>query len=879
MQHDCTAADRWAKLGNAYERLERWQQAGDAYGKALERNNHHVPSYYYRLGYVLTQAGRHREACEAFKGFTKYPRPEGVTESSYAKTEHQKLISQYLSLRETCPIAEDVVLYESWQGKKLGCNPYALFLYLVREPSYQRLTHVLIVNDDSKFPDWIRKLPNVVLVKRNSYLYIRYLASAKHLVNNTAFPLFFIRRDEQKYLITWHGTPQKVLGKHEKSPEFKRINPAKNLNHATHLISPNAFSTRKIIEGYDVLSSHTAKVAETGYPRIDLTLHADKSSLRRALGIGDKEFVVLYAPTWRGEFYAAQIGGQEGHLLECILKLEARILFRGHHLTQGLFEKMNLPNVVIPSEAYDTNELLAIADALVTDYSSVYFDYLVRRRPIIHYVYDLESYQNDRGLYFGPEEMPGDICFDADSVVEKLREVIKAGRSFVPSERYEAAVKKFVYNEDGHASAKVAAFFFDDANEHVVQLLEPSKKSILIFSGPLKRNGITKSLESLLQNVDLDAYDITIAIDRDRVYAADDGLEVLTRLQMSFTVLGWERGLPQTLSQRYLHGQPKRSVEVFGADAKQEWADSMRMDFRRSFGFKKWNVGINFGGYSPYWSALFAHSDLIERKVIYLHNDILKEHKEKYPDLAGVLDTLRFYDSCVCVSESLKVAMLPSLTKTYGVDAAKVHHVDNFVDFEEMKRRAVEGVAADDEELVRRNGFKYISIGRLSPEKNHATLIEAFRRVLSVRPDSVLLLLGDGPLQLQLEEQIKRLGLRRHAFVLGYRDNPYPYVQASDCMALVSNYEGQGLVLLEALALGKRCMATNVPGPQSVLAGNRGLLVENNLEAIVNGMVRMQDRDLSFSPFSPEAYTKRSLEGFYSRVCGEVGEHVCARRS
>lgn len=868
LQRDGTLANPWFRLGTAQERLGQWQQACESYQLALARSDNHAPSWIFRVGYVLSQMGHYRKACDAFRKFTRYPLPEGVLESTHAKTAHQKMISQYLTLRQTCPIAEDVVLYESWQGKKLGCNPYALFLYLLREPRFQKLLHVLVLEDSLKAPEWIKRHPNVVLAKRGSYLYLYYLACARYLVNNTAFPLYFIRREEQKYLITWHGTPQKTLGKHEHTTTFKRVNPAKNLNQATHFISPNSFSTLKIIDGYDVLSSHTAKVAETGYPRIDLTLGTDRPSLRRALGIDDGEYVVLYAPTWRGEFEHAQIGGQEGELLKRLAKLKVRVLFRGHHLTQKLFETVEMPSVLVPSDVYDTNELLAIADVLITDYSSVYFDYLVLGRPIIHYVYDIDGYERERGLYFGADQMPGDVCLDPDAVVDRLLDLMSPDHVFAPSERYEAARTRFVYKEDGNASARVAAFLFEDDDTDVVELRRPGRKSILIFPGHLKNNGITKSFEALLKAIDREVYDVTIAIDRDRLYEAEEGIQLLLKLQKSFTVLGWEKGLPHTLSQRYLFAQPRRARDQFGERARWEYAEAMRTDFRRIFGFKSWDIGINFGGYSPYWSNLFAHSDLIRRKVIYVHNDILEEHRDKYPALSAVVATYRHHDCCAFVSRSLKDACFPELSAAFGVTSGQVCHVDNFVDFDDVRQRAEQPISAEDDEPYRGLGFRYIAVGRLSPEKNHEMLLDAFRRVVEVRPKSRLVILGDGPLREHLKERIETLRLQGRAFLLGFRQNPYPFIRRSDCMVLVSNYEGQGLVLLEALALGTRCMATDVPGPRSVLAENRGLLVANERDAVIRGMIRMQEEKPSFTPFDEMGYVKSSLEAFYSKVCG-----------
>lgn len=858
LETDTINPDHWFQLGNAYERQKNWSKAAHSYQQAVMRQNEHTPNWFYRLGYSLFQLNNFKEGCLALKRVSLVPVAEGVLTATWAKTEHQKRLSMYVRLREEFPLFENLVMYESWQGSKLGCSPYAMLLGMLNNELNKKFIHVVVLNKPEKLPVNLRSRKNIIPVVRNSYLYCYYLAVSKYVINNTAFPLYFIRRTDQKYLNTWHGTPQKTLGKHELTRSFKRVNPAKNFNNATHIISPNKFSTFKILDGYDVTGSFTAQVAETGYPRIDLSLNPEiKKDVKYKLGLDSSEKVVLFAPTWRGEFQNAETGGGELEALASLAKLDATILFRGHHLTQSIFENMALDNVLFPNEEIDTNELLSIVDILITDYSSIYFDYLCLGKPIIHYIYDIEYYSKNRGLYFGVEGMPGEICYNLVDLIDKVKYLI-LNDDMPDFAHYQS---KYTYLEDGNSTKRVIDFFFNDEATNNVSSLD-ERKSILIFPGHLKNNGITKSFLSVLSSIDNKVYSVTIIIDVKAVYQSGEGVDTLLELQKEHTVIGWEAGLPFNLEQRYV--SKLISNNIVDSDAENVrgiYTISLNTDFERILGFKIWDYGINFGGYSPYWSELFAFSDKIKRKVIYVHNDIFEEYKDKYPSLYRVINTYKHYDSCVFVSESLMDNSFEKVINTNGHRLINADYVNNLLDpfLYEKSRQPVD---EEDKKLFLNSSYKIVSIGRFSPEKNQKLLIESFSYLLKLGVDANLYILGEGPMEGQLKKLVKNLGISEKVFFIGYKVNPYPYLKSCDVFVLSSTYEGQGLVLLESLSLELPCVSTNIPGPQSVLSNNRGLLVSQNHQDLAMGIKKILDKEVIFSPFSYEKYNGESVSKF-----------------
>src|SRR5690606_17668400 len=133
----------------------------------------------------------------------------------------------------------------------------------------------------------------------------------------------------------------------------------------------------------------------------------------------------------------------------------------------------------------------SIVDVLITDYSSIFFDFLATGKPVLYYVYDQDDYRRERGLYFSMDEMPGYKCPDIQSLSDSLGLALQGG---VPDEQHSLeARERFNLHDDGMAAKRVADFLFDDDTSNVVGSVPRKKVNLLMQGGGFKRNGITTS--------------------------------------------------------------------------------------------------------------------------------------------------------------------------------------------------------------------------------------------------------------------------------------------------------------------------------------------------------------------------------------------------
>jgi CDP-glycerol glycerophosphotransferase len=351
-------------------------------------------------------------------------------------------------------VEPDVVLFHSWWGK-LADSPRAIAEELRRRDV--PLEHVWVLDDAAAAPD------GAVAVRPGSLEYLRQTGRARYVVSNNTLPAYFRKKRGTTYLQTWHGTPLKRIGFDIERPAFAGGDAylsdlAREAECWDYLVSPNGFSSKAFRSAF----RYRGEILETGYPRNDLLLAPDRDHVRararRELGIQDGVRAVLYAPTWRdsGSFSteldldALASGLGDGYI----------VLLRAHNLDAASVRMAERPRLRNVSDRDDAGELFLAADVLVTDYSSVMFDFAVTRKPMVFFTYDLERYRDEvRGFYFDfAAEAPGPMVATTAALAAELSDLDAVSRRFdAPYERFR---ERFCALEDGHAAARVVDAVF-----------------------------------------------------------------------------------------------------------------------------------------------------------------------------------------------------------------------------------------------------------------------------------------------------------------------------------------------------------------------------------------------------------------------------------
>lgn len=377
---------------------------------------------------------------------------------------------KYRKISDRTDIDEKLMVFETFMGRQYGCNPKAIFEYIISDPEFDDFRFVWVAADRDK-KEQMSKLERTKAVVLRSREYYEAVASAKYLITNSNLDMGVIKKPGQIFLQTWHGTPLKRLRCDivaEKGNAMNSLREIKSKNDLDvvrfdYFISPSAFCTEKFISSFNLKKLNRENIIiETGYPRNDFLYNyseEDAARIRKETGIPEGKKVILYAPTFRDNQHDGSGYVYDTHIdfdrLQERYGDEYVILFRAHYFVANQFDFSRYEGFIYDvSGLDDITPLYLISDILITDYSSVCFDYANLRRPMLFYMYDLEEYDSEiRGFYFPVTDLPGPILKTEEELLEAIGNIEEISKKY--EEKYRAFNDRFNYLDDGGAARRV----------------------------------------------------------------------------------------------------------------------------------------------------------------------------------------------------------------------------------------------------------------------------------------------------------------------------------------------------------------------------------------------------------------------------------------
>src|SRR5699024_6737278 len=476
----------------------------------------------------------------------------------------------------------------------------------------------------------------------------------------------------------------------------------------------------------------------TGSPRLDRLINDGqtlRSKIRALLGVTCDEKLLLYAPTWRGG-----VSSHDFDVERLFQDLKAmshtagtRVFFRAHRLTEKFVNNLSLPVDVVPNEI-DSSDLLAAVDILVTDYSSIAFDFLPTRRHLIFYVPDYNEYIESRGLYIDIDSLPGRVCHDHKSLIDSI-----ADSSGSMLDAYDAAIERYAPMEDGNASARTIDFMLES------DVAQSRSRPLVVFHASLIPNGIATALLALLRRLGSHKVDVVLVVEA-HVMRREPGRQAMLAKLPEYVDLAFRIDeITATPEERWAISRAK-SLESLGSTAMREVLDvAWRREGYRVLGAVVPDTVIEFDGYADLWADFVANlGDESTTRLIWQHNQLAEERRTKYPELARVFKRYDQFSAIVPVAESLATENQRQLSLEGFQTSTPYVPVTNLLDTERIKSAAAEPLSSDVDKWMTPDAFNVISIGRLSPEKNFGALIDAWPAIVSAVPNARLTIIGSG---------------------------------------------------------------------------------------------------------------------------------------
>lgn len=791
------------------------------------------------------------------------------------KLKNWLLMSWYLLFFCSQKIKENWVLIDSKNGKDLGSNMLRIAEELTHNPDYQKYRIFLSCNKEKK-PDIIKMLEkyqikHVKLLSESGFCYARVVGLAKFLFTDTSFPIWYTKKKGQVITNTWHGTPLKMMGRDVRNRAYDMGNVQRNHLMADYLLYPSDFMKDVMTSAYMLDNMYKGKILCSGYPRNSVFFEKEKAEeLRGQLGL-DQKRLYAYMPTWRGvlkhldpkkntdqvEYYFVQLDKQ--------LREDEIFFVRLHPFIGNDLDFSGYKHIQPFPEGYDPYDILNICDCLVTDYSSVFFDYANARKKIILFAYDKEAYMDERGVYVSMDTFPFPVVRRVEELLHEMR---------TPKQYDDRAfVEEYCKYDGKNVAAKVCRHVIKGEKQYEeFSVKSNGKENVLIYAGNLSKNGLTTALLSLLENIDKEKrnYFVTfrsgsMAKNPERVGLLPKEVALLPISSVANKSLGEIAALKLHYDKKKNYRYLIKIVDKF-----------YKRLYQNCFGHCHLDHVIHYAGYEKDIINLFLHAGTT--RTIFVHNDMVGEIKSKGNQHEYTLRrAYREYDNVVPVTIDICEP-----TRELGATEKNLKIVNNCHDYKTVLEKSRGAIAFEQDtistvsvdrlnEILDSDAQKFITIGRFSAEKGHKMLMDAFEKYYEENPNSYLIIIGGyGKLYEETLEKAECTKSASHIIIIKSVANPMPILKKCDLFILSSLYEGLGLVILEADTVGIPVISTDIPGPRGFMKENGGYMIPVSVQGVYEGMKAFEQGRVSVMNVDFEAYNRKAVQQFENLFEGEA---------
>ncbi|WP_405303915.1 CDP-glycerol glycerophosphotransferase family protein [Methanobrevibacter sp.] len=521
------------------------------------------------------------------------------------------------------PIDERLVYFESRNGRDFTGNIF-------------RLVEELSTGDYGDYRIYVyateKVLAKVLEFKRNYNLKIdRVMTSpkdaavalekAKYIFTDSGIQRKYVKRPEQVFVNTWHGTPLKNMGRDNVSeiPVIGYIQ--HSMLSADYLLYPNDYMCEKMMKAFMIEKIYPGKILLEGYPRNSIFFDKTHSiELKKALGLEDKE-IFIYMPTFRGILSnrddKKQRDDVETYLSDIDMKLnDNQMLYvKLHAYNESQIDFSKFTHIMPFPKGYEIYEIVNMGDVLITDYSSVFFDFANTSRKIVIFNYDEADYLSYRGVYFPLEDLPFPKVQDVDGLIRELN----SPKDYDDSK----FIQKFCTYDNPDAAKNICRLVFRGENVSKQCEVSNDNPNILIYAGDLQDGDVTDQLIGLLENADRKRNNFFITFKPGDVNIKENYKRIVDRFPDGVEFLPFRSDLIPTVKEkmdynRYLH-----------ENGKVEFPRPLNCLFKRSFkkqyGMVDFCFVLDFYGLDANVALTFAKSGV--DSILWLHKNNVNNTK------------------------------------------------------------------------------------------------------------------------------------------------------------------------------------------------------------------------------------------------------------
>lgn len=453
--------------------------------------------------------------------------------------------------------------------------------------------------------------------------YQELMETCQFLLTEVYFPGDWVKKPGQVAINIWHGTPLKKLGLAKKIPNTQKNGPQqRSFVNSDYLLYPNDYTRRNMLKSYKIQSLLTAKALMLGYPRTGGMMAAaqsDQTELRKLLAPNGEQ-LFAYMPTFKDYRREELVVEESKELLNYLdenLRDDQILYVNLHHRVSDSIDYTPFRHIKKFPPLVDSYTLLSVTDALVTDFSSVFYDYLALGKQIVLHVEDYPTYKKKRGTYMDLMELPFDKAYSKEEVLAALNR----GKTYDDTE----ARQTYCAYDTPENAQKLCQLFLGDETGLLCDEIPRGKQKIktLLYSYNCAPGSATDLLNDYIHNYDKKTQWLCVSCERE---ATAEHKKTAFPMLFQVPVFGAEEhiflsAMGAAVREQYLAEQI--SFDQMIRLLKYDYA----LEFRHMYGEAKFDCLMIYDVTAPEIILTLACSD-VPQKLLFLQNTMLEKARE-----------------------------------------------------------------------------------------------------------------------------------------------------------------------------------------------------------------------------------------------------------
>lgn len=461
------------------------------------------------------------------------------------------------------------------------------------------------------------------------------LEKAKYIFTDSGIMQKYIKKDGQIVVNTWHGTPLKLMGFDNPSEKPNIGIIQRCFFFSDYLLYPNEYMMEKMLNAYMIDTIYPGTILLEGYPRNSVFLDENRrAQFKNKLDLEGME-VFVYMPTFKGIVSDRKDIQQRNDVDKFLEKIDEslkdnQILFvKFHPYNQSKINFSKFNNVRAFPKGYESYDLLNVCDCLITDYSSVFFDYATTRRKIIIFNYDEEEYLKDRGIYIPLEDLP----FPKVQTVDELIGELNLNKDYDDDD----FVNEYCGFDSITSARDICRCVINNEDSCECRIIENSKKNIMVYGDGLEDNDTTKSLIQFVQGIDKSRYDVYVSFKRWHMNIKENHIDTLKRIPGDVKFAPLSYNTTPTVKE-------KLNLDKFLKDkGNMDLYESIKPLFEKSFKKHYYDIEfdliIDYNTSNPVESLIYANSG--HRTAAVISDKSNRDIYSKFDEVYGMDDEIK----------------------------------------------------------------------------------------------------------------------------------------------------------------------------------------------------------------------------------------------